>query len=43
MSDGPFVNHPVLGALTKDEWTQFHCMHCAHHLSFAVPQTRDAG
>jgi Protein of unknown function (DUF1569) len=43
MSDGPFVNHPVLGALTKDEWTQFHCMYCAHHLSFAVLQTRDVG
>jgi hypothetical protein len=34
---GPFPDHPVLGALTKDEWTRFHCMHCAHHLGFAIP------
>jgi hypothetical protein len=24
--------------MTKDEWTRFHCMHCAHHLGFAVPR-----
>ena len=37
---GPFAAHPILGPLTKDEWTQFHCMHCVHHLSFA---SRDRG
>ncbi|MFO0891604.1 MAG: DUF1569 domain-containing protein [Isosphaeraceae bacterium] len=34
---GPFPEHPLLGTLTKDEWHQFHCIHCAHHLSFAIP------
>jgi Protein of unknown function (DUF1569) len=36
-TDGPFATHPILGPLTKDEWTRFHCMHCAHHLGFALP------
>ena len=22
--------------MTVDEWTRFHCIHCAHHLGFAV-------
>jgi hypothetical protein len=35
---GPFPAHPRLGPMTKDEWAQFHCLHCAHHLGFAVPQ-----
>lgn len=26
--------HPVLGALTRDEWIGFHLRHCAHHLAF---------
>jgi hypothetical protein len=33
----PYPTHPHLGPLTHDEWLQFHCIHCAHHLSFAVP------
>ena len=33
---GPFPDHPLLGPLEKQEWSQFHCMHCAHHLSFAL-------
>ena len=37
---GPFANHPLLGPLTKDEWARFHCIHCAHHLSFALPDGR---
>lgn len=37
-SDGPFLIHPRLGTLTKDEWDLFHRMHCAHHLGFAVPR-----
>ncbi len=35
--EGPLPVHPVLGPLTRDEWLQFHCVHCAHHLSFAHP------
>ena len=34
---GPFPAHPLLGPLTRAEWTRFHCMHCAHHLGFVVP------
>jgi len=34
---GPFPDHPLLGALDKDEWSVFHCIHCAHHLGFAIP------
>ncbi len=37
--DGLFNAHPVMGPLTHDEWIQFHCVHCAHHLSFAHPTT----
>jgi hypothetical protein len=35
--DDPFPAHPLLGPLTRDEWVDFHCIHCAHHLSFVVP------
>jgi Protein of unknown function (DUF1569) len=34
---GAFPAHPRLGPLTGEEWDRFHRMHCAHHLSFAVP------
>lgn len=34
---GPFPGHPLLGRLDKGEWSQFHCIHCAHHLGFAIP------
>lgn len=34
---GPFPGHPLLGPLSKEEWSQFHCIHCAHHLGFALP------
>jgi hypothetical protein len=37
-SAGPFPAHPRLGPMTRDEWIRFHCLHCAHHLGFAVPQ-----
>jgi hypothetical protein len=30
--------HPVLGALTRDQWDQLHCRHCELHLSFLVPE-----
>jgi hypothetical protein len=35
--DSPFPAHPLLGPLTRDEWVAFHCIHCAHHLSFVLP------
>ena len=34
---GPLVEHPMGGWVTREEWERFHCAHCAHHLSFAVP------
>jgi hypothetical protein len=34
---GPFVPHPFFGRLSREEWDRFHCIHCAHHLSFALP------
>jgi Protein of unknown function (DUF1569) len=37
---GPFPDHPLLGSMSKDQWSEFHCIHSAHHLRFAVP--RDA-
>ena len=36
-SPGPAIDHPFFGPLTKEEWDQAHLIHCAHHLSFAVP------
>lgn len=32
--DGQHPPHPVLGPLTREEWTGFHLRHCQHHLSF---------
>ena len=37
-SPGPVVPHVLLGFLTREEWDRFHCIHAAHHLSFAVPK-----
>ena len=34
---GPLGKHPLFGALSDEEWRRFHCIHCAHHLSFALP------
>ncbi len=36
-AEEPFVAHPYLGVLTKTQWHRFHCIHAAHHLSFAIP------
>jgi Protein of unknown function (DUF1569) len=32
--------HPVLGALTREEWDQLHCRHSEMHLSFLTPVSR---
>jgi len=32
-----FAEHPFFGTLTRDQWTQLHRIHCAHHLSFVWP------
>lgn len=36
-SPGPVIPHVYIGPMTTEEWERFHLMHCAHHLSFAVP------
>jgi hypothetical protein len=37
---GRLDEHPLLGRLSPAQWEHFHCLHCAHHLSFAVPTDR---
>lgn len=34
---GPPVEHPLMGKFSPEEWRAFHAIHCAHHLSFAIP------
>lgn len=35
---GKLDEHPLLGRLSRAGWERFHCLHCAHHLSFAIPE-----
>ncbi len=35
--DGALCEHPLFGNLSRDLWDQVHRVHCAHHLSFALP------
>lgn len=37
-SPGPVVPHRLFGSLTRPEWDRIQCIHCAHHLSFAIPR-----
>src|SRR4051812_1983004 len=32
-----FKMHPLIGQMTRQQWEPFHCIHCAHHLSFVIP------
>jgi hypothetical protein len=34
---GSFDEHPLMGRLSAEQWERFHRLHCAHHLSFAIP------
>jgi hypothetical protein len=34
---GPLVPHPLGATLSRADWERLHCIHCAHHLSFAIP------
>jgi hypothetical protein len=34
---GPLGKHAMFGKLSMEEWRRFHAIHCAHHLSFAIP------
>jgi hypothetical protein len=34
---GRFDEHPLFGWQSPTQWERFHCLHCAHHLSFVLP------
>jgi hypothetical protein len=36
-SSGPVIAHRFFGPLSKPEWDRLQLIHCAHHLSFAIP------
>lgn len=36
--EGPLRPHPLFDRLSRDEWARMHCIHAAHHLSFAIPE-----
>jgi hypothetical protein len=38
---GPLTEHPLSGAVSRAVWEQFHCVHCSHHLSFAIPTEQE--
>lgn len=35
---GPFQPSPLAGAMSPEQWRQFHLIHAAHHLSFLLPR-----
>ncbi|WP_165251143.1 DUF1569 domain-containing protein [Paludisphaera soli] len=37
-SPGPAAPHRLFGPLSKDQWRRLIGIHCAHHLSFAIPR-----
>jgi hypothetical protein len=39
MRKGPLSPHPFFGKLTDNEWNELFCLHCSHHLSFALPKS----
>ncbi|WP_165067460.1 DUF1569 domain-containing protein [Paludisphaera rhizosphaerae] len=39
---GPFAPHRLFGTLSRDQWNRLVCVHCAHHLSFAIPTIDEA-
>lgn len=34
---GPLADHPMKGQVSRAVWERFHCIHCAHHLRYALP------
>ena len=38
---GPLADHPMRGPVSRDVWERFHCIHCAHHLTFALPADQE--
>jgi hypothetical protein len=39
---GAMAVHPAFGPSTNAEWTQIHCIHIGHHLSFLRPTAEPA-
>lgn len=37
---GPLQAHPLFGRMRRDVWDRVHRVHCAHHLSFVIPEKR---
>jgi len=35
---GDMARNPLFGKLTKEQWTELHLIHCAHHLSHLLPK-----
>jgi hypothetical protein len=35
---GLMAEHPLGVKLSHADWERLHCVHCAHHLSFAIPE-----
>ena len=40
---GPLRPNPLFGELSREQWTQLHLIHAAHHLSFLAGQRRHRG
>jgi hypothetical protein len=36
--EGELEAHPLFGRMPRETWDRVHCVHSAHHLSFAVPK-----
>ncbi len=36
--NGKLHAHPLFGLMPREQWDRVHCVHCAHHLSFALPE-----
>ena len=37
---GEFAPHRMLGSMDHDKFVRLHLIHCAHHISFLSPTTR---
>ena len=35
---GSLHAHPLFGMMSREVWDRVHCIHCAHHLSFVIPE-----
>lgn len=36
---GSLAAHPLFARMSRENWDRLHCIHCAHHLSFVIPET----